>query len=144
MIQAAAQAAERGAESATLAGNDMAGQACLICSLPINPEERVSFQDGELLHMTCYDEQSKSARRGKAIAYKGHIVRVLCYPLLGRWRPFATVESPLSRGTPTRFGRMKLCDSVEDALALALKTAADWIDNAAAKASPTQPTHGAS
>jgi len=93
-----------------------------------------------LLHMTCYYEQSKSARRAKAIAYKGHMVRVFCYPLLGRWRPFATVDSPLNGGTPTRLGRMKLCDSVEDALALALKTAADWIDKGAAKAA--EPTHG--
>src|SRR5688572_11671972 len=105
----------------------MAGQACLICSLPINPGERVSFQDGELLHMTCYDEQSKSAQRGKEIAYKGHTVRVFCYPLLGQWRPLATVDSPGGRGAQTRFGRMNLCDSVEAALALPLKTAADWI-----------------
>ena len=117
----------------------MAGQACLICSLPINPGERVSFQDGELLHMICYSEQSKSARRGKEIAYKGYTVRVFCYQLLGRWRPVANVESPLGRGTPTRFGRMKLCDSVGEALALALKTAADWIDKGAAKASRSEP-----
>jgi hypothetical protein len=110
--------------------------------VPINPGERVSFQDGERLHMTCYYEQSKSARRGKEIAYKGHTVRVFCYPLLGRWRPLATVESPLGRGTQTRFGRMKPCDSVEEALALALKTAADWIDKGAAKASRAEPTHG--
>jgi len=125
-----------------LAGNHMAGQLCMTCSLPIKPGERVSFQDGELLHMTCYDEQSKSAQRGKGIAYKGHTVRVFCYPLLGQWRPLATVDSPGGRGAQTRFGRMKPCDSVEKALALALKTAADWIDKGAAEASRTEPTRG--
>jgi hypothetical protein len=123
---AAVRPAERGRRlCATLAGNPMAGQACSICSVPINPGERVSFQDGELLHMTCYYERLKAVRRGREIAYKGHTVRVFCYPLLGQWRPLATVESPLERGTPTRLGRMKLCNSVEEALALASKTAAD-------------------
>ena len=117
----------------------MAGQPCSICSLPINPGARVSFQDGELVHMTCYSEQSKSARRGKEIAYKGYTVRVFCYQWLGQWRPLANVEFPLERSTPTRLGRMKLCDSVGEALALALKTAADWIDKGAAKASRSEP-----
>lgn len=119
----------------------MAGQACRICSEPIKPGEPVSFQEGELVHMACHNEQSQTTRRRKGTTYKGHTVQLFCYPLLGRWRPTAIVESP-GRVSSTRLGRMKLCDSAQGALAFALKTAIDWIDKSAAKAAHVEPTHG--
>jgi hypothetical protein len=119
----------------------VAGQPCLICSEPIKPGERVSFQHGELVHMTCYNEQSNSTPRRKKITYKGHTVQLFCYPFMGRWRPAAIVESP-GRVSSTRLGPMKLCDSAQKAMVLALKTATDWIDESGAKAARVEPTHG--
>jgi hypothetical protein len=37
---------------------------------------------------------------------------------------------------------MKLCDSAQKAMVLALKTATDWIDKSGAKAARVEPTHG--
>jgi len=119
----------------------VAGQPCLICSDPIKPGEPVSFQDGELVHMPCYNDQSKATLRRKETTYKGYLVQLFCYPLMGRWRPVAVVESP-GRARSTRLGRMKLCDTAQEALAFALKAASDWIDEGAAKAA-RGPMHGA-
>ena len=111
----------------------MAGQPCFICSEPIKPGEGVSFQDGELVHMKCYNEQPRATPRRKESTYKGHTIQIFCYPMIGRWRPSAIVESP-GRVRSTRLGRMKLCDTAQEALAFALKTATAWIDNGAGKA----------
>jgi len=119
----------------------VAGQSCLICAAPIRPGEAVSFQDGDLVHMTCYSEQSHATRRRKETTYKGHTIRLYCYPLMGQWRPVAIIESPGGISS-TRLGRMKLCDSPQQALAFALKTATDSIDESNAKAAGIEPTHG--
>jgi|SRR5918996_2139851 hypothetical protein len=119
----------------------MAGQACPICSEPIKPEEPVSFQDGELVHTTCYSEQPRATRRRKETTFKGHTAHLFCYPLMGRWQPAAIIDSP-GRASSTRLGRMKLCDSAQEALAFALRTATDWIDKRAAKAARVEPTPG--
>jgi hypothetical protein len=119
----------------------VAGQSCFICSEPIKPGEAVSFQDGELVHMTCYNEQSQTTRRHKHTTYKGHTVRLFCYPLMGQWRPVAIIESP-GRVHSTRLGRLKLCDSAQAALAFALKTATDSIDKGSARAVHIEPTDG--
>jgi hypothetical protein len=124
-----------------LVNDRVAGQPCRICSEPIKPGEPVSFQDGELVHMTCYNDQSQATRRRRETTYKDHTVQLFCYPLMGRWRPAAIVESP-GRARSTRLGRMELCDSAQGALAFALKTATDWIDKSAAKAARVEPTHG--
>ena len=113
----------------------VAGQACQICYKRIHPGESVSFQEGELIHMTCY--KSQVAERRTDCTYKGHIIRIVCYPLMGRWRPAALVESP-GRGRSTRLGLMTLCDSAQAALAFALKAATEWVDKNAATA-PGQP-----
>jgi hypothetical protein len=89
----------------------------------------VSFRDGELIHMTCYRVESQATRRRTDSIYKGHIVRVFCYPLMGGWRPAAWVERP-GRFSSTRLGPMKLCASAEEALAVALKMATAWVDDA--------------
>jgi hypothetical protein len=102
------------------------GQPCLICSEPIKPEEPVSFQEGGLVHTTCYNERSKFARRRKQITYNGHTLHIFCYPLMGRWQPVAIVKSP-GRLRATRLGRMELRDTAQEALACALKAATDWI-----------------
>ena len=104
----------------------MTGQPCLICSEPIRPEEPVSFQDGELVHTTCYNERSKFTRRRKQTTYNGHTVQIFCYPLMGRWQPVAIVNSP-GRLRATRLGHMELCATAQEALASALKAATDWI-----------------
>jgi hypothetical protein len=66
--------------------------------------------DGELIHMTSYNEQSQATRRRRETTYQGHTVRLFCYPLIGRWRPVAIVEYPGRVGS-TRLGHMILCDS---------------------------------
>ena len=114
----------------------MAGQPCRICDKRIEPGEAVSFQEGELIHMTCYRVQSRVTRRRTDCTYKGQTIQVVCYPLMGRWRPAASVESP---GRFTRLGPMKLCDNAEEALAFALKTATAWIDKNAAPSPRVQP-----
>ena len=97
----------------------------------------MSFRDGELIHMTCYRVQSQATQRRTDSIYKGHIVRVFCYPLMGRWRPAAWVDCP-GRFSSTPVRPMKLCASAEQALAFALKTATNWVDKNAA-AAPGQP-----
>jgi hypothetical protein len=73
----------------------VAGQSCLICVAPIRPGEAVSFQDGELVHMACYNGQSQATRRRKETTYKGHTIRLYCYPVMGQWRPIAVIEFPV-------------------------------------------------
>jgi hypothetical protein len=91
----------------------------------------VSFRNGQLIHMTCYRVEPQTTRRRTDSIYKGHIVRVFCYPLMGRWRPAAWVECP-GRFPSTRLGPMNLCASAEEALAAALKMAIAWVDDASA------------
>jgi hypothetical protein len=83
--------------------------------------------------MTCYSEQSRGTPRRKEATYKGHTIRLFCYPLLGRWRASVVVESPGS-GRSTSLGRMNLRDTEQEALTFALKAAADWIDEGVPKA----------
>jgi hypothetical protein len=107
----------------------VARQSCRICYKSIEPVEPVFFQHGELIHMTCYKVQPQAVRRGTGRSYKRHSIHVVCYPFMGRWRPAALVKSP---GRSTRLGRMKLCASAEEALAVALEMATAWVDDASA------------
>ena len=104
----------------------MAGQPCRICSAPIEPGEAVSFNDGELLHMACCSQRSEITPRRTETTYRGFTIRVLSYPLLGRWRADVIVHGPGRRATD--LGRMPFRDSSREALAWGWKAATEWID----------------
>jgi hypothetical protein len=108
----------------------MAGQACPVCSKPIEPGDGVSFQHGQLMHLACRDARVRVQPEQRETVYRGVTIVVDCNQVGKRWRPLAVIRTAVGPVT-LRGELLHLYHHPAEALAAALDTARHWIDKTA-------------